>query len=290
MPIYLLLWISLLSISISCKKGSESSNLPGTGSSLPPGDSTSLCQAPMKPDGNGDVYGQINRYLGGTAVEVPDCSHPEFGTHIREEFDEELKQLVFSFLIHVSPDNDRCINFDRQRVEIKTYDQSPNKFRAFLNDTMLLHWKFKLDKDFQPSKDFTHIHQLKPFDGDAANPIITTTLRYKQSGDQLEVVHYGSDGKRTVLKTILLAPLKGRWVEAEEMSVCGSHGSYKLVLKDLFSGEIILSYANNDLDMWRSGTTFVRPKWGIYRSLKSKEYLRDEKVLFTDFCIQKFSK
>jgi hypothetical protein len=39
--------------------------------------------------------------------------------------------------------------------------------------------------------------------------------------------------------------------------------------------------------MWRPGSTFIRPKWGIYRSLNSPDYLRDENVLFSDFSLLK---
>jgi hypothetical protein len=39
--------------------------------------------------------------------------------------------------------------------------------------------------------------------------------------------------------------------------------------------------------MWRNQTTFVRPKWGIYRSLNSPGYLRDEDVRFDSFCLAK---
>jgi hypothetical protein len=39
--------------------------------------------------------------------------------------------------------------------------------------------------------------------------------------------------------------------------------------------------------MWRSGTTFIRPKWGIYRSLNNQSQLRDELVRFDDFSLDK---
>jgi hypothetical protein len=41
--------------------------------------------------------------------------------------------------------------------------------------------------------------------------------------------------------------------------------------------------------MWRTGTTFCRPKWGIYRSLNNQSYLRDEQVRFDRCCIAKGS-
>ena len=36
----------------------------------------------------------------------------------------------------------------------------------------------------------------------------------------------------------------------------------------------------------RSDNDFIRPKWGIYRSLKKVEDLRDEAVRFNDFSIK----
>lgn len=35
--------------------------------------------------------------------------------------------------------------------------------------------------------------------------------------------------------------------------------------------------------MWKTKAQFLRPKWGIYRSLKHADELRDEQVLFADF-------
>ena len=52
---------------------------------------------------------------------------------------------------------------------------------------------------------------------------------------------------------------------------------------------MLLDYANPSLDLWRIGTTFSRPKWGIYRSLNNRGMLRDEQVRFADFCASKMS-
>lgn len=42
--------------------------------------------------------------------------------------------------------------------------------------------------------------------------------------------------------------------------------------------------------MWICGAnTFIRPKWGIYRSLLDRGRLRDESVRFVDFCLAKGS-
>ena len=50
---------------------------------------------------------------------------------------------------------------------------------------------------------------------------------------------------------------------------------------------MLLAYEDSDIDLWRVGAEFVRPKWSIYRSLNSKEYLRDEQVRFDQFCLAK---
>ena len=47
----------------------------------------------------------------------------------------------------------------------------------------------------------------------------------------------------------------------------------------------VFSYNDFIVDNWRPGTEFVRPKWGIYRSLNDASSLRDEEVLYNDFSI-----
>jgi len=238
----------------------------------------------------GNTYELIDSVLGGgsAAEEVPDCSHPAFGRHISEVYDSVLCRYVFAFDIHVTPDNDRCVAFDRQRNEIKTFGPSPDSLKGFLNDTVTHHWKFKLDAGFQASPSFTHIHQIKAGDGDDGAPIITLTPRFGHP-DKMQVIHTGS-GSATSLGTVLqvdLASFKGEWVEAEEHIIYKTAGTYTLTIRRMRDDSLLLNYSNTNIDMWRNGTTFVRPKWGIYRSLNNTSYLRDEQVRFTDFCIAK---
>lgn len=242
----------------------------------------------LRANGPGNTYELIDSVLGGTAEEVPDCSHPAFGRHIAEVYDSTLRQYVFAFYIHVTPDNDRCVAFDRQRNEIKTYGPSPDSLKGFLGDTLTHAWIFRLDPGFQASKNFTHIHQIKAGDGDDGAPIITLTPR-KGTPDKMQVIHTGS-GSTTSLGTVLqvpLEPFKGAWVRAEEHIVYATAGSYSLTIHRLSDDSVLLSYSNTNIDMWRNGTTFVRPKWGIYRSLNTPGDLRDETVLFNDFYIAK---
>ena len=157
-----------------------------------------------------ETYSLINSVFGGTGdvMETPDCAHPTVGPHIAQIYDDVLKKYVFGFQIHVTPDNDRCLSAtDRQRNEIKTYDKSPDSLKGSLNETVKYSWKFKLDKDFKPSPNFSHLHQIKALDGDDDLPLITLTARYKSSGDQLEVIHTAGVGKTTSLKNLASIPL-----------------------------------------------------------------------------------
>lgn len=243
----------------------------------------------LKADGKTDTYTLLNKVLGGDAEETPDCSHPAFGPHIRQEFNTDLGEYVFAFYLHVHPDNDRCVNFDRQRCEIKTYGPSADSIKGFNGDQMVFQWKFRLDGGFQPSKNFTHIHQIKAGDGpNDGSPLITVTPRYG-TPDKLQIIHNGDTKGSTlgVVKEVDLQPFLGTWVEAEEKITFGSHGTYSLTLSKVSDGTVLLSYTNGDIDLWRTGSTFIRPKWGIYRSLDDSTRLRDEKVLFADFILRK---
>jgi len=238
----------------------------------------------MDADNTGDAYNRITTK--GFAYEVPDCGHAV--RHIFEEWNADLKKFAFIFNMHTLLDDDRCINFDRQRNEIKTYNQSADSLKGFLGETMTFRWKFKLDSLFQPSPNFTHIHQIKPGDGiNQDNPVMTITPRYKASGNKLQVIFISPDSVTTTLFEVNLSLFLGVWVEATEKILFSNTGTYNLVIKRVSDETVLLSYSNNNIGMWRDGSTFMRPKWGIYRSLNSISYLRDEFVRFDDFSLDK---
>jgi hypothetical protein len=243
----------------------------------------SFSQTALDADGPGNTYELINSILapGYNAVENPECVHPEFGRHIAEVWDADLKQYVFEFYMHVTPDNDRCINFDRQRVEIKTYESSPDNLKGVVGETVIYKWKFRVPVGFQPSSSFTHIHQVKAVGGDEGDPIFTLTPR-KGTPNKMELIHNNT----TKVATMDLSNFEGTWVEAtERIKIDPLHGSYTMTIKKVADGSSILSYTNNDLMTIRPDNSFIRPKWGIYRSLNSPALLRDEAMRFAGFSI-----
>lgn len=238
------------------------------------------------------------------APETPDCSHLSFGPHLTQAPDSILGSYVFVFNMHVVPDNDRCSATDRQRLEIKTEGHSnPTPYQDYivghLGDMVTFRWRFMLPAGFQPSYSFTHDHQIKGYDGDDSAPIITLTPRYG-SPDMLQLLlvdsTLASPPHQTITLTqVPLAPFLGQWVEAYEKITYGhtreegatTPGQYSITINRLSDGATLFSYSNSNLDLWRVGTTVVRPKWGIYRSLDNAQQLRDEQVRFDNFCLAK---
>lgn len=251
--------------------------------------SSVICSAQVTLDANGpgNTYSEITQVLapGHNPIEVPDCGHSAFGEHIDEVFDSTLNKYVFRFIMHVSPDNDRCQTFDRQRNEIKSYDKSPDNLLAVEDERVIYRWKFKLDAGFQPSGSFTHLHQLKAVGGsEASMPQITFTAR-KSSPDRLEL-RYAETTSQITLLQVPIAPMLGVWVQAEQIVVYGENGKYEMRLTNAETGEELMAYKNENIRMWKTNATFIRPKWGIYRSLNDESNLRDEEVLFADFSVE----
>ena len=250
-------------------------------------------QTILSADGPGNTYELINSILapGYDAVEDPDCSHQGFGRHIDEIFDPELNRYVFRFYIHTSPDNDRCLNYDRQRNEIKSYDQSPDSLIATENERVEYRWFFKLDSNFQSSSSFTHIHQIKAAGGpEQGMPLFTLTTR-KGTPDKLQL-QYAAANTQSTLHESDLTPLKGVWVEVVETILYGEIdvGEYSIAISKVIDGTILFSYSNVwPIRTWKTDALFLRPKWGIYRSLNDSTNLRDEEVLFADYFINEMN-
>lgn len=222
--------------------------------------------------------------------------------HIRQSYDETLKRWVFDFYIHVENDNDRGNphKTDRQRNEIKTDSHSPASMVAQEGETLEMRWKFRLPDGMQTTAKFCHVHQLKGIDNregtaDVSLPLITFTPRTLSNGRrQFQIIYVppteegsGND----YLARADLADFLGEWVAVTERVTFAREGSYSVTLTRISDGKELLRIADERRNFWRTGTTGLRPKWGIYRSIGDngalKGELRDEVVRFADFEIEK---
>jgi hypothetical protein len=249
---------------------------------------TLQAQVTLSATGSGTAYDLIDAK--GFGNENPDCKHPSFGPHVTQAFDNTLGKYVFVFHSHATADDDRCTNEDRTRMEIKGGDGSPADMQHTQGQTAYYRWKFKLDTGFIPSSRFTHIFQIKAINGDDGAPLITITPR-AGNPEKIQIIHSSGEGTGSLgtVKEANLAPFKGNWVEAyvKYKSSDGSAGTFEITLTRISDGAVLLSYSNSSIDMWRDGSSYNRPKWGVYRG--KDDVLRDEQVLFNDFCITESS-
>lgn len=240
------------------------------------------------------------------AIEAPDAIHPGFGPHITEVFDNEQNKYVFAFHSHVSntpPDNEPVAGkTDRQRVEIKSYNPSPDNLKGVIGETVQYKWKFKVPVGFKPTTSFTHIHQVKAVDGDDDDPLFTLTLRKLSTGaTRLELLYDENAATGTTKYAVpALSLFEGIWVEATETIKIGLNGTYAMVVKKVSDGTVLIDYSNSNVQTIRPAYTatngtvyaansFIRPKWGIYRSLADIANMRDETILFSDFSVEELN-
>lgn len=242
----------------------------------------------------------------GYNYETPDNSgaHAEAPfRHIRQSYDKTLGKYVFDFYLHIENDDDRgkADVTDRQRNEIKTDGHSPDSLVAQYGETLRMTWKFRLPEGMQTTNKFAHIHQLKGLDNKAGNadvalPAITFTCRTLSNGKQQFQVLYTaskveSDGKSTYLARTDLSEFLGEWVSVTETVSFSDDGRYSVVVTRIRDGKQLAKVDGAELDMWRTGCTGMRPKWGLYRNFgegrSMASQLRDEVLKFADFDVRK---
>ncbi|MDK9736953.1 hypothetical protein KI655_06520 [Vibrio sp. D404a] len=259
-----------------------------------------------------ETYDLIEGVLGRGSIEAPDLygsANHAGERHITEANDPKVGNH-FVFHIHVDEDKDRdkVEITDRQRNEIKVYAKSDDHLKGALGKTFEYRWAFKVSDDLAVSKNFTHLFQLKAVKargsaGITNSPLLTLTANTRSGKSGLEVrhVHYNSDRRGTENNTLAHTArmknvdwnkdIQGQWLEVFVRAHYHEQGSLYMTVTKLGESQPLIEVDEPNLEMWRSGDLdgkghFVRPKWGIYRSLKSKHLLKDEQVSFANFVIQ----
>ncbi|MFK8014018.1 MAG: chondroitinase-B domain-containing protein [Gammaproteobacteria bacterium] len=245
------------------------------------------------PDQGLSAYDLIRNLGGANAIESPDLysvNHPGV-EHIYEATTAGIGPH-FVFIAHrdIDIDRDRLDITDRQRNEIKTYGPSEDAVKGFENETMAFQWKFQINSDMEVSRNFSHFFQLKAVGGDDSQPILTLTGNERSDEDGMEIRHSPLQAT-TILDRIDWAEVTGEWVEVYCRATFADNGSLRLIAQRMSDQQIMFDVSETAIDMWRGeqAQDFVRPKWGIYRSLLDASNLRpdEESVRFANFTIRK---
>ena len=238
-----------------------------------------------------DTYDLIRAFGGPNPIEAPDLypiNHPGV-RHIYEDTDATVGNH-FVFIIHrdIDIDRDRVENDDRQRNEIKTYASSEEAVKGFENETFIYRWKFRINADMEVSTRFTHLFQLKAVGGSDSQPILTISGAERSGEDGIEVRHSPLQ-ETTILDRTDWSTVTGEWLEAYCRVTFAESGDLRLIVTRMRDDEVIFNIDEQDLDLWRGEdpSHFVRPKWGIYRSILDLDNLRpdEENVRFANFSV-----
>jgi hypothetical protein len=259
------------------------------------------------------LYGDINNYMrtfGFDYTEHPNCTgglggHMG-GVHGDVDVAPFSSGYAFRFDIHIDPviDGDRCSSgtADRQRNEMKSITNNSSTWapvQGNWDEWQILEWKFKLPTGFQPTANFCHIHQLKAQDGpNNGSPCITITPRANSSGGnkRVQIIHSvdgASTGKGTIVDNVPLSDFENEWVQVHEEVHYTHDGYYSIKITRISDGKVLMDFKDDHIDMWRIGSSYIRSKFGIYRSLAGgmlnkvpvgqSPLLKNESLWITDF-------
>ncbi|CAM2943943.1 hypothetical protein [Vibrio rarus] len=273
---------------------------------------TLVSKAQLDSDGAAgvDTYSLIRDAFGPRSIEAPDLygkANHQGARHITELTDPDIGNY-FKFVIHRDFDHDRDVlaKSDRQRNEIKVYGRSDSSLKGYLGKTFEYRWKFRIGNDLKVTKHFTHLFQLKAVkksgsDALVNSPILTLTanVRHGRSGLEVRHVGYNADHSGTINHTLYHSTqhnidwqkdITGRWFEVFVRANYAEHGSLTMTVTPVGEKTPLIEVHESNIELWRSGTdadhgNFVRPKWGIYRSLKAKQQLNagEDEVDFANF-------
>ena len=240
---------------------------------------------------------QIQEAFGKGAVESPDLydeNHPGF-EHIQLSADREVGSC-FVFYLHRDKDGDRDVTWPpskaRQRNEIKGYKGSSEVLKAGHGQVVRYRWLFRIDELVSVTKHFCHFFQLKAVGGkNVSSPLFTISGGIENGIKQLEFRSQETEqGPWERTKIFDWKSCKGKWLECECLVRFHEEGYFRLSLRSL-DDKLKFARELDPIIAWREGSTFVRPKWGIYRSLEQKEAIEheEETVSFANFNIQEWT-
>jgi hypothetical protein len=289
-----------LLVLVGCSSGGGGNSAPPVVDPGPPTDEaqfTVLTERTLDADGDMaglDAYDLIRAFGGDYVpgpIETPDLypiNHPGV-RHIYEDSDATVGNH-FVFIIHrdIDIDRDRVENDDRQRNEIKTYSSSEEAVKGYENETFIYRWKFRINADMEVSTRFSHFFQLKAVGGDSSHPILTISGAERSGADGVEV-RYSPLQQDTILERQDWDMVTGEWLEAYCRVTFAESGNLRLIVTRMRDDAVVFDIDENGIDLWRGEdpSHFVRPKWGIYRSILDWDNLRpeEENVRFANFSV-----
>jgi Polysaccharide lyase len=147
----------------------------------------------------------------------------------------------------------------RQRNEVTVNPGNPAIYKGKYGETMSYTWRFKLEK-MNANPTWCDIWQMKQHG--TLGPAPFMALEADKGNLNLDTQRLG------VVTSVPLATIMNVWIYASVTGKYHEQGSLQVTLKKE-DGTTVLSYMNNNINLWGAGLDFVRPKWGFYRNKRA---------------------
>ena len=165
-------------------------------------------------------------------------------------------------------DRDSTGGGDRQRTESKGMVANGKALKMHDGETWTISYEMYMPSTLHGTSKFTHIFQLKT-PATNGGPWVTLDLSRSGSTEKLRARAYSTSGAPDIASTNL-SPLRDKWITVEWTITPGSKGTAKFVARNGTGSDapVVASGSLSNVKV-PDEDDYVRPKWGIYRSIES---------------------
>jgi len=222
-----------------------------------PGDTCAAGAMPMTTGGGGGGMTVLELHASGTdpykyfaSKDLLPIDGPDSG-YIFDQGDS------FRFVLHQTGAEETVSSgAKRQRNELTVNPGNPAMYKGMHGDTMSYTWRFKLTK-MNADPTWCDIFQVKQHG--TLGPAPFAALEADKGNLGLDTQRLG------VVARVPLSTILNTWINASVTAKYSETGSLAVTLKK-DDGTVVLTYKNDNINLWGAGLDFVRPKWGFYRN------------------------
>jgi len=184
-------------------------------------------------------------------------------------------------------DRDTTGGGDRQRTESKGMVQGGAIQKMTNGQTWVIGYDMFMPTTLHGTDKFTHIFQTKT-PATNAGPWVTVDLTRSGGKELLEARAYANPGSPAIASTDL-SPLRGKWISVQWTLTIGLSGTAAFIVRNGTgsTAPIAAQGKMSKVNIPDQGD-YVRPKWGIYRSVQSATTdIIDTYLLFRNYTATK---
>ncbi|MEZ0070755.1 hypothetical protein [Planotetraspora sp. GP83] len=195
-------------------------------------------------------------------------SDPEGAPHVR------VDRNAYRFDSHVI-DRDGS---DRMRSEVRGMRTSDGRALEIRKDeTWRISYDMYIPDTLDATSQFTHIWQMKT--SDTSTPVAQISLPIKSGVPSIEARYWIQNENAHPVGFTALEPLQNKWISTTLEFKSSDDGYMRWILRD--GPRTIVDQRVDHIDLWWTEEQYNRPKWGVYRSIKSAG-LQDTYLLIKD--------